>query len=457
MTRLNPTPWLILAFLAVLTVASRIHEYIAYSFFPFRHHPSSPAGTIIDTVVPVACTLIGQLVIGYVADRYGRRAAMKLVVAGFLLPATVMFIGFLAAGRKSDVVRFCLVFGPILGGSESTVSFLALVLLHDEVKDFRQRSAFFYATGAVMLGFGVLATLTVANLFWHLPSGAVPGASIVCGVVGGVIAWRIGLGGDGEAEVEEGLLGGDASAREATENDPLIPRTRPAGDDDAGRLEINESSEIGFLGGYKKCVSEGGSETWTVLGLFLLLGIPQVMAPLAWNYALTWHIIDLVRHSRALLFWAPIISAAIVCITLPLLVWKGPWSERRLTLHVSQAGAVLFAVGALLIGFSRPLAVLVLGMVITALGSATSLSILAFYVAHVDRALTGRTIMLVSAFGSVGQLLGIAGLYPAYMWGIKQPSLAGGLPFYICSGIYAAAAGVLFSRFKLSSNTVTLA
>ena len=122
-----------------------------------------------------------------------------------------------------------------------------------------------------------------------------------------------------------------------------------------------------------------------------------------------------------------------MCITLPLLVWKGPWSERRLTLHVSQAGAVLFAVGALLIGFSRPLAVLVLGMVITALGSATSLSILAFYVAHVDRALTGRTIMLVSAFGSVGQLLGIAGLYPAYMWGIKQPSLAGGLPFYICS------------------------
>lgn len=463
MAQPNPTPWLILAFLAVLTIASRIHEYIYYCFFPYRYYPSSPAATIINAAVPVVCTLIGQLVIGYAADRYGRRAAMKLASASFLLAAVAMLIAFLAGrgGHLSPnpavaiVVRLCSIFGPILGGSDRTVGFLALVLLYDEVEDFRQRSAFFYGTGAVMLGFGILGTLMAVKLAWQIPYGAVLGISIVCGVAGGAIAWWIGLGGDGEVEVEEGLPGG-ADAREATESDPLIPRVRSASDDAGHRLETDESSGLGFFGGYKKCLLEGGSETWTVLGLFLLLGIPQVMAPLAWNYAFAWRIIEPIRvgflgfiflfvclgthvltsifyQVPTILLWIPTISAAIVCVVLPLLVWKAPWSERRFTFRVAQAGVVLFAVGALLTGFSRPLAVLVVGMSITALGSATGLSILAFYAGHVDQVLTSRTIMLVSAAGSVGQLLGIACLYPAYMWSIKQPSLAGGLPFYLCA------------------------
>ncbi|KAK3997899.1 hypothetical protein QBC44DRAFT_314639 [Cladorrhinum sp. PSN332] len=488
MAQPNPsTPYLILTYLSALTISSRTHTYIFARFFPLYpgYHFPPILFTILSGILSVVAILIGQLIIGHIVgdgSRNGKRNAMKLVTASFLVSALAMLLTLTVAVSLhkynilvSIVVRLAYYVAPLFGASGESVAFLAIILLNDEFssqdgeeeeeeqdeKRKRRRSAFFYGSGGVVFISSMLAGFILeAALFWRFGFVVVLGVSIVLGAFAWWVAEKIKLvGDDNGGERVEGLYAA-VNGEEEPERGRLIPGLPEPEVDDTlageGPQAADVGDGVGFFEGYKQILVESGNRARAVFVLFFLLGISKAVSPwMALTYAARWGIVDW-HQVRILYLVCPLVSIVILAVVLPLTLLKSSWSDVRLNLLVGRASIVLLALGSFLIGFFRPSAVIIAGVVISALGAATDLSILAFFVGDVDRNVAGRTIMLISAFEKIGLVVGIGGLFPAYSWSTGHPSLAGGLPSFICSGLYAVGAGILFLKFKSAPNSIAL-
>ncbi|RYC63532.1 hypothetical protein CHU98_g2666 [Xylaria longipes] len=138
-----------------------------------------------------------------------------------------------------------------------------------------------------------------------------------------------------------------------------------------------------------------------------------------------------------------VMSLVIFIVVLPLVVIVlakyTSSSPNAINLMTAEVGVILLTTGALLIGLAQTKPVLISGLVINTLGVATDLALLAFAADVVTEDLASCFFMTIASLESAGTLVGIGLLYPLYQLGLYDDTLFGGIPYYICAGLFTIA------------------
>ncbi|KAI0808811.1 hypothetical protein GGR55DRAFT_185902 [Xylaria sp. FL0064] len=149
-----------------------------------------------------------------------------------------------------------------------------------------------------------------------------------------------------------------------------------------------------------------------------------------------------------------VMSLVIFSTLLPLAVifWSKTMPEEPdiMNLFIAKISIFLLALGAVLIGVAQSRPVLMAGLVINTLGVATDLALLAFVADIVPDEISSSYFLAIASIDSAGTLIGISALYPLYQRFLDDNTLFGGLPYYLCAGLFTISGIIVWSLKPLS-------
>ncbi|KAI1194637.1 hypothetical protein F5X97DRAFT_327320 [Nemania serpens] len=428
---------LAIAFLALLTLA----DNTLANTLPIVLGPVPPQVpgywnlTTAALVVSVVSDLIGQLVLIPLIDRYGYGHAMKINSFGVFMASVYSLISlYWGADGSAWALAIASIFKLLGGGSHTTV-FLTIALIRKSTSSY-SRAALIYTTGAV-----VVLCQTIASSVSQLPARQNPILAyliaISCCILAGVIAI---IYEPLSNQAYDGERASDPSAQ------PLIPLVNPDQDTPPATL-------WGFLGMYSRGWRMTHSGTRRVLKslgiIFFLAAVAKATRPLFLTYIQ--HRVGVSAEASGLWLVRTVMSLGIFAVLLPLavilLIKYTSALPSTIGLYTGKVSIVLLAIGALLIGLARSQPVLVLGLLINTLGVAADLALLAFAADAVTGDTASCFFMAIASLESGGTLAGIGLLYPLYQISLNDKTLFGGIPYYICAGLFAIS-GVIAWRIR---------
>ncbi|KAI1754227.1 hypothetical protein F4782DRAFT_493683 [Xylaria castorea] len=417
-------------FLALLTLA----DNILANALPLALGPEPPQVpgfwnlTTTALVLSTVSDLIGQLSLIPVAYFFGSRYAMNLNSLSVLIASAFSLASlFWRTDGLSWIPAFSGIFKIIGGGSHATV-FLMILLIRKNSLD-SLRSTLIYTTGAaVVLCQTIASTVTP---FLARQNSALPYiVSITCCVLASTVT------------IVYDATGSSASDR-ACANDPS---TQPL----LSHVTASEDLQSATLWGlgrmhYRRWNNKPSMirKLLKSLGwIFFLAAVAKATRPLFLTYIQ--HRVGVAPELASYLWFVRTVMSLIIFIVfLPLVVIVlakyTPWQPKAVNLYAAKISAVFLTTGALLIGLAQSKPVLVSGLVINTLGVATDLALLAFAADVVTDDLSSCFFMTIASLESAGTLVGILLLYPLYQLGLHDDTLFGGIPYYICAGLFTIA------------------
>ncbi|TRX91122.1 hypothetical protein FHL15_007910 [Xylaria flabelliformis] len=177
--------------------------------------------------------------------------------------------------------------------------------------------------------------------------------------------------------------------------------------------------------------------------IFFLAAVAKATRPLFLTYIQ--HRVGITPELASYL-WSvrTVMSLVIFVVFLPLVVVVltkyTPWPLNAINLYTAKISVILLTTGALLIGLARSKPVLVSGVT-------TDLALLSFTADVVTDDLANCVFMTIASLESAGTLIGILLLYPLYQLGLHDKTLFGGIPYYLCAGLFTIA-GIKVWRMK---------
>ncbi|KAI1357220.1 hypothetical protein F5Y08DRAFT_324781 [Xylaria arbuscula] len=429
--------------LALLTLA----DNVLANALPIALGPGPPQTpgfwnlTTTSLVLSVVSDLIGQPVLALIAYQYNFSHAINLNI--FSIATTAFFSLLLSLWRTDGLVwafAIASVFKVIGSGCHATI-FLTIVDIRDKTSG-SLRTSLIYTTGAVTVLCQTIASSVGPSLAAReltLPYIL----SIVCCSLAASIA---NISNTTEIPVNSRDWRSD-------------PCTRPLLSPPASNHDASSSIPMGFLRTHSDRWQEKPSRTRNVLKLlgfvFLLAAIAKATRPLFITYIQ--HRVGITLDGANCLWLVrTIMSLVIFSAVLPLsvILWcKGPFRlSSSLNLYVAKISIVLLASGAILIGMALTETVLIAGLVVNTLGVAMDLALLAFATDVVPDNITSFFFMAIASIESAGTLIGIAVLYPLYQMFLDDGTIIGGIPYYVCGGLFMVCAIVVWSLKPLGNS-----
>ncbi|KAJ8132250.1 hypothetical protein O1611_g1380 [Lasiodiplodia mahajangana] len=399
-----------LAFLTLLALADGVLSNV----LPIVLGPESPQVpgfwnlTTMALIISTISDLIGQLVSIPLIYHYGSRYAMNVNSLSVLVATTYSLISLV---WRSDGRAWAVAIAPVLkiigGGSHATIFIIITVIQKNTSGNLR--AALIYTTGAVVVACQSIATevtsvlarksLTLPYIF-----------SITCCILASVIT------------IVYNTPHSPASDHKYA-NDPS---TQPLLHVTAGRDVYSVAPLLEECAQRWHNIQPGTRKILTSLGfIFLVAAIAKATRPLFLNY---------IQHHVGV---TPETASAIWFMSIP---------PGTVALYTAKSSIILLAIGALLIGMARSEAVLVSGLVINTLGIATDLALIVFAADAVTEEFASCLFMTIASLESAGTIIGIGLLYPLYQLCLNDSTLFGGMPYYICAGLFTAAGDMKRSK-----------
>ncbi|KAI8951733.1 hypothetical protein F4801DRAFT_544156 [Xylaria longipes] len=421
---------LAVVFLALLTLADSILTNalpVALGSVP----PQVPGFWNLTTTALVLSTvsdLIGQLILIPAAYHYGSRYAMNLNSLSVLIVSVFSLASlFWRADGHAWIPVVTGIFKIIGGGSHAT-AFLTITLIR-KCPSGSLRAALIYTTGAaVVLCQSIASTITP---FLARQSPTLPYIlSIACCVFASTVT------------IVYNETGSLMSDRACANNPSLLPLlSHVATSQDHHSATPWELCKIHYRRWNTK--PSMTRKVLKSLGLiFFLAAVAKATRPLFITYIQ--HRVGVTPELASYLWHVRIVmSLVIFIVVLPLVVIVlakyTSSSPNAINLMTAEVGVILLTTGALLIGLAQTKPVLISGLVINTLGVATDLALLAFAADVVTEDLASCFFMTIASLESAGTLVGIGLLYPLYQLGLYDDTLFGGIPYYICAGLFTIA------------------
>ncbi|KAI0481809.1 hypothetical protein F4859DRAFT_529560 [Xylaria cf. heliscus] len=422
---------IVLAFLTLVTLADNIVTNalpVVLGSVP----PQEPGFWNFTTTALILCTvsdLIGQLILIPVACHYGSRYAMNLNSLSVLIASTISLASlFWRAGGVAWIPTIAGIF-KILGGGPHATLFLAITIIRKNASG-SLRSGLIYTTGAA-----VVLCQTIASAVTPFLAAQSPTLPYIFSIVCCVLACAITIVYNATRSPES-----DRACANDPSTQPLLPHQ--AANRDPNPMTPWGLGEVHYRI-WKSKPSMARKALKSLGVIFFLAAVAKATRPLFITY---------IQHragvtpefASCLWFIRTVMSLVIFIVALPLIVTflakYTPSPPIIVNLYAAKIGIILLAAGALLIGLARPKPVLVSGLVINTLGVATDLALLAFAADVVTDDLANCFFMTIASLESTGTLFGIGLLYPLYQLCLHDDTLLGGIPYYVCAGLFTIAA-----------------
>ncbi|KAI0448387.1 hypothetical protein F5B21DRAFT_497660 [Xylaria acuta] len=421
---------LAVVFLVLLTLADNILTNalpIALGSVP----PQVPGYWNLTTTALILSTvsdLIGQHILIPVTYHYGSRYAMNLNSLSVLIASLFSLASlFWKANGLAWVPAIAGTF-KIIGGGAHAAIFLTIVLIRKSSSG-SLRAALIYTTGAAVVLCQTIASTVTPFLARQSPTLPYIFSIAFCALAGAVTTVYH-------------AASSPASDRECA-NDPS---TQPLLLHVAASQNPHPTTSWELVKIHYARWSNKASITRKVLKLigliFFLAAVAKATRPLFITYIQ--HRVGVTPEFASYLWLVRIVmSLVIFIVALPLVVAVlakyTPNTPDAINLYMAKISVILLTTGALLIGLARSKPVLISGLVINTLGVATDLALLAFAADVVTDDLANCFFMTIASLESAGTLFGIVLLYPLYQFGLQDDTIFGGIPYYICAGLFTIA------------------
>ncbi|KAK2670067.1 MFS transporter superfamily [Fusarium oxysporum f. sp. vasinfectum] len=321
------------------------------------------------------------------------------------------------------------VVGPLanfLGGGSHTSKFLTLTTLHSRNTSCA-RTMYCYMTGFITVLAQVLGPILVTGLSPSSSHWSGLLAGILC-LTAGAIAMFL-----DSRDYATDELGQDESASVA---DPLLSNRRCPHDGsshpDDGVISLVELLKI--------CLGLKAPRRDKVLAftlrIFFFIAISQASRPLFATYAQERCGLTPTEADNLWLLRSEI-SMFIFGVLLPCLIFMKGHTRRfsnNINLTIGRCSVILMALGAIVISIADSSLAITIGLIVNTFGVSSNLSLLCFVANRLSSSAVGPDLMSFALSDSVGSLVGIVIIYPAYQWSIdeKTPFYAGSLLYVFC-------------------------
>ncbi|KAI0857417.1 hypothetical protein F4860DRAFT_489578 [Xylaria cubensis] len=433
--------FLLVAFLTLLALA----DNILANALPLALEPEPPQVpgfwnlTTIALILSTVSDLVGQMSLIPVAYFFGSRCAMKLNSLSVLIASVFSLASlFWRADGLSWIHAIAGIFKIIGGGCHATI-FLTITLIRKNSFD-NLRATLIYTTGAVVvLCQNIASTVTpfLAGQNQTLPYIF----SIICCTLACTVTTIY--------DTTENSASVQACANDPSTLPLLLHETASQDSQSATLWELGEIHYRTWNNKPSMVRRVLKSLGW----IFFLAAVAKATRPLFLTYIQ--HRVGITPELASYL-WSvrTVMSLVIFVVFLPLIVVVltkyTPWPLNAINLYTAKISVILLTTGALLIGLARSKPVLVSGLVINTLGVATDLALLSFTADVVTDDLANCFFLTIASIESVGTLIGIFLLYPLYQLGLDDKTLFGGIPYYLCAGLFTIAGVKVWQMKSLS-------
>ncbi|KAI3316734.1 hypothetical protein HD806DRAFT_527656 [Xylariaceae sp. AK1471] len=417
-------------FLCLLTLA----DSILSNSLPIALGSASPQTpgfwnlTTTALILSAASDLIGQVFLNILTCRYSSEYAMNFNSFSILIASIYSLVSsFQATEGLAWIPAIASIFKIIGGGSHAT-AFLTLTLIREKTSG-TLCAALIYTTGATIVLCQTIASVVTPSL--AIQSPILPYIiSILCCVLAIVVT------------IIYNKAGGSASDPDWADNSsaqPLLPNGAAVENATSPRAL---AGMMGCSGGWHNKPSMTKEVLKSIGFIFFIAAIAKATRPLFITYIQ--HRVGIIpKLANYLWLVRTVMSLVIFAVVLPLVVILLPRCTSRLpstiTLSAAKISVVLLAIGALLIGVAQSEPVLISGLLINTLGVATDLSLLAYATDAITEDMASYFFLTIASLESAGTLIGIGLLYPLYQLCLDNDTLFGGIPYYICAGLFAIA------------------
>ncbi|KAI1739707.1 hypothetical protein F4680DRAFT_448703 [Xylaria scruposa] len=422
--------FLLVTFLTLLALA----DNILANALPLALDPEPPQVpgfwnlTTTALVLSTISDLIGQMSLIPVAYFFSSQCAMKLNSLSILIASVFSLASlFWRADGLSWIPAIAGILKTIGGGSHATI-FLTVSLIRKNSFD-SLRATLIYTTGAaVVLCQTIASTVTP---FLARQNQIMPYIfSITCCILASTVTTIY--------DAAESSASVRACADDPSTQPLLLHETASQDPQSATLWELGEIHYRTWNNTSSLIREALKSLGW----IFFLAAVAKATRPLFLTYIQ--HRVGITPELASHL-WSvrTVMSLVIFVVFLPLvvvvLVEYTPWPPNAINLYTAKISVILLTTGALLIGLARSKPVLVSGLVINTLGVATDLALLSFAADIVTDDLANCLFMTIASLESAGTLIGILLLYPLYQLGLRDKTLFGGIPYYLCAGLFTIA------------------
>ncbi|KAJ2895035.1 hypothetical protein MKZ38_006990 [Zalerion maritima] len=399
----------------------------------------------LSLVLATVSDFVGQIVLGYVADRKGHKHAVMLNAGSIGMASALCLCSLLTTSHWHGIITAVSPLMSVLGGGSHASAFLALVLLFPQ-SDAR-RTSFYFLTAAVTVVAQSAALFIAPWLVKRNPSLAFAVPILCCFTVALLASFSTPSISVRVDDIDRG--NGDHTDGVYT---PLLAQrqqeqTRDGNGLSPAELVLKMIARPYFQRELRQVNSN--SMLLVVVALFLA-GISKSTKPLFKTYIQ--HRVGTTAATAGNLWSLRAgMSLAIFGLVLPTMRWLAVGrnvSAERFSLAAARYSIILMGCGAMLIGLADTMGTLVAALVINTLGCAMDICLLAFCATTLagNSNVAGRALMGIASVESLGTLLGIGTLYWVYQWSLGYAGQwLGGLPYYLCGTIYAIVAGVIWS------------
>ncbi|KAI0111110.1 hypothetical protein GGR51DRAFT_65856 [Nemania sp. FL0031] len=381
--------------------------------------------TTMALIISATSDFISQLVFIPLIYHYSSMYAMNTNSLSILVAATYSLISLAwRSDGRASIVAIASIFKMIGGGSHATMFLIVTVIQKNTSGSLR--AALIYTTGAVVVACQSIATEVTSLLARKSPTFPYI-FSIACCILASVITMVYDTPQTPASDLKHA---NDSSTQ------PLLHVT-------TGQDIYSATPLLEICSQYWHNMKPRTRMALMSLGfIFFVAAVAKATRPLFLNY-IQHHVgvtpelasyLWLVRTIMSLGIFALILPLASILLTKYTLI-----PPSTVALYTAKGSIALLAIGALLIGLAQSKPVLVSGLVINTLGVATDLALLAFAADVITREFASYFFMMVASVESAGTIVGIGLLYPLYQLCLNDGTFFGGIPYYICAGLFTLA------------------
>ncbi|KAI1278998.1 hypothetical protein F5Y07DRAFT_360135 [Xylaria sp. FL0933] len=432
---------LAVAVLALLTLADGVStNNLSYALK--SESPQIPGFwnlTTTSLVLSVISDLIGQPILIFLSNQYSHQNAVNINILSILIASIYSIISLL---WRIDGHAWIFAIAPIfkiIGSGSHATAFLVIIAIRENTSG-SLRSALVYTTGAVI----VICQTIASSITPFLAKQGLPMPhffSAICCILAGLIT------------IVYGTAGNSASGRDWTNDSSVQPLLPPL----AASQNASSGTPFGLITAYCNMwlnkVFAVRKPLKLLFWVFLFAAIAKATRPLFTTYIQ--HRVGVTPIAASYLWLTrSVMSLIIFSAFLPLTViyWSKTTSEEpdTINLYIARISIFLLALGAGLIGVAQTNSVLMTGLVINTLGVATDLALLAFVADLVPDDTSSSYFLTIASIESAGTLIGIFALYPLYQLFLDDNTLLGGIPYYVCAGLFIISGVIIWSLNPLS-------